>query len=165
MKTLYLVRHAKSSWEDPGQHDYDRPLTKEGAETAQKVAEYLKKNKIHIKNIVTSSAKRAHSTAEIFAKELSINTKNLIVIERLYKADTPEFEETIYTLPQDWDHAMMVSHNPGISNFIRSFTELDEDIPTSGTVSLTFNTNAWTDINLHKPVVNFILHPKKLKIS
>lgn len=165
MKTLYLVRHAKSSWEDPAIHDYDRPLTKEGAETAKKVAEHMKKNKIHIKNIVSSSAKRAISTAEIFAKEHSVDEKNLIQTESLYKADTPEFEETIYTLPKDWDHAMMVSHNPGISNFVRNFTELDEDLPTAATVSLTFDINAWTDINLSKPVVDFIIHPKKLKTS
>ncbi len=162
MKTLFLMRHAKSVQDLNGIADIDRPLLQEGINGAHKLADHLKSEKIHVRHIVSSPAKRAIATTEIIAKTFGIGKDDILVYDELYKADIPAFEDCIYSLPDDWDDVMLVSHNPGITQFARNLAHLDEPMPTSGVLSLSFNMDRWLNLYSSPPVFNFLMQPKNL---
>lgn len=163
MKTLYLMRHAKASHYMQGIADIDRPLLEEGIDTTRLVCAHLKDSKVHIKNIVSSPALRAKGTAEVIARSFGVDKDDIQIFNDLYKADIPAFEDCIYSLPDEWDHVILVSHNPGISEFAADLADIPENLPTSGVVSLAFDMEKWINLFAAKPVINFFLHPKELK--
>lgn len=160
MKTLYLMRHAKASQNMFGVADIDRPLLTEGIEDSRRMAFHLMDLNIKIKHIVTSPAKRAHNTAEIVAHAFGINTEDILTYDELYKADIPAFEDCLFSLPDDWDHVMLISHNPGITQFAMSLTRLEEAMPTAAILSLTYEIPRWLNLYTATPVHNFIISPK-----
>lgn len=166
MKTIYLMRHAKSSWQQPDMLDIDRPILKEGVLRTQKVIDYLLKNNIQIKSIVSSPANRAVSTARLVGETYGVNSQDILIAKQLYQADKVDFEDTIYSLPDTWSHVLLVSHNPGITDFANSFIQTNkiDSIPTSGIVAINLDINQWTDLRLAKAVVDFILYPKNINI-
>lgn len=163
MKTLYLMRHAKASHDMQGITDIDRPLLEEGIETTRLVSGRLRDLKVHIKNIVSSPALRAKGTAELIAHSYGVEKDDIQVFQDLYKADIPAFEDCIYSLPDDWDHVLLVSHNPGISEFASQLADIPDNLPTAGLVSLSFDMEKWINLFAAKPVINFFLHPKEIK--
>lgn len=162
MKTLYLMRHAKASHNMHGIADIHRPLLDEGVAAARLVADRLKEIKINIRHIISSPALRAIGTAEAIANSFGLKKDDIQIYQDLYKADTPAFEDCIYSLPDEWDHILIVSHNPGISAFAADLAAIGEDLPTAGLVSLTFNMDKWINLFGVKPVLDFFLHPKEL---
>lgn len=163
MKTLYLMRHAKASQNMFGVSDIDRPLLTEGIEDSRRMAFHLMDLHIKIKHIVSSPAKRALSTAEVVAHAFNIETEDILVYDELYKADIPAFEDCLFSLPDDWDHVMLVSHNPGITQFAGSLTKLYESLPTSAILSLTYDIPRWLNLYTATPVHNFLISPKDIQ--
>lgn len=143
--------------------DIDRPLLDEGIETTRLVIGHLKEKKVQIRNIVSSPAMRAITTAELIAKGFGVDKDDIQVFNDLYKADIPAFEDCIYSLPDEWDHVLLVSHNPGISEFAADLAVIPESLPTAGIVSLCFDMKKWINLCAAKPVINFFLHPKEIK--
>jgi len=159
------MRHAKAFHYMHGIADIDRPLLDEGIETTRLVIGYLKEKKVQIRNIVSSPAMRAITTAELIAKGFGVDKDDIQVFNDLYKADIPAFEDCIYSLPDEWDHVFLVSHNPGISEFAAELAVIPESLPTAGIVSLCFDMKKWINLCAAKPVINFFLHPKEIKSS
>lgn len=163
MKTLYLLRHAKvSQHHHNNMQDIDRPLVIEGIENMQKVSNHLKESGIEIRHIVTSPATRTMQTADIVAKTFNLNTDSILIYQELYKPDIPAFEDCIFSLSDNWDHVVIVSHNPGISDFANSLHLLNEEMATSAVLSLSFDTDKWIDMYAVLPVFNFYVTPKSL---
>lgn len=159
------MRHAKSVQDVHGIADIDRPLMQEGINSTHIMADHLKAQKIRIKHIVSSPAKRAIATTEIMAKAFGISKESILVYDELYKADIPAFEDCIFSLPDDWDHVMLVSHNPGITQFAMSLVQLGELMPTAGVLSLSFEMERWMNLYASPPVFNFFIQPKSIKSS
>ncbi len=157
------MRHAKASHYLQGIADIHRPLLDEGVSATRLVADHLKKLKIHILHIVSSPALRATGTAETLANSFGVAKYDIQIYHDLYKADIPAFEDCIYSLPDEWDHVLIVSHNPGISQFAADLAGIRDDLPTAGLISLTFAMDKWINLFGVKPVINFFLHPKELK--
>src|ERR1700760_4416089 len=122
MKTLLIIRHAKSSWDDASMSDFDRPLNDRGKRDAPAMAKRLIKAGIIIGRFVSSPAKRARQTAELFAHEFDVKEKKIRFVSELYHAAPPIFESVVDSLDDEDDIVAIFSHNPGITAFVNSLT-------------------------------------------
>jgi len=115
MKTLFLVRHAKSSWDDTALPDKDRPLNDRGKRDAAKMGERLAKIDVKPDLILSSPARRALTTAEIVAKKLDYKLKNILVDDRLYAVDADDLLDVIRKLGDKSKRVMLFGHNPELT--------------------------------------------------
>ncbi|HET7119350.1 MAG TPA: histidine phosphatase family protein, partial [Hanamia sp.] len=120
MKTLLIIRHAKSSWDDPSLSDFNRTLTERGKSDAAMIAKRIITNAINIDAFVSSPAKRAKKTAKIFMKEIKKNENDLLLIPSLYEASVKDFYDAVENLDDKYDTIALFSHNPGITEFVNS---------------------------------------------
>lgn len=161
MKTLILVRHAKSSWDDLGLNDFDRPLNDRGKKDAPKMAERLFKKKIGIDAFISSPAKRAARTAKFFAEELKEKKKDIIYKTELYLASENVFYDVIEKTDDEFNTIAVFSHNPGITDFANDLTEIKIDnIPTCGVFAVRIDVKHWADIKDAKKEFWFFDYPK-----
>jgi phosphohistidine phosphatase len=161
MKNLILIRHAKSSWEDP-MRDKDRNLTSQGIKDAHLVAlhakDFIPKNYI----ILASSAKRAVNTALIFAQNLDYPIESIIYKDDLYTFDENKLEEIIKSCSNRNENVVVFGHNGAITNFVNKFGDhYIDNIPTSGFVSLILDSDNWKKIKKGK--IEKIIFPKNLR--
>jgi phosphohistidine phosphatase len=160
MKTLYLARHAKSSWKYPDLMDIDRPLNKRGKKDAPFMGKELNKKGITIDLIVTSSAERARCTAETIAKEIGYKKKNIVVDEELYEYSTSSFMEFIKQIDNKFESVMIFGHNPVLTSLNNELTDKHiENIPTCGIVSIQFDSQ-WNEIEPNSGKTQFFIYPK-----
>ena len=115
MKTLLLIRHAKSSWDNVSLSDFERPLNDRGKTDAPKMAARLKKQKIKIDVFISSPARRAKKTAEYFIKEFGEKADDIILVSALYDAGINNFSDTVKDIDDKNKSAAIFSHNPGIT--------------------------------------------------
>ena len=162
MKTLYLVRHAKSSWKNPELSDIERPLSSRGKENAPKMGMLLKKQGDIPELIISSHAKRAFDTARKIAKELDYPVRKIEKDERLYLADKEDFLEVLTEVKKSVDKVMLVSHNFGITLFANFISESDIiNIPTAGIARIDFEIKKWKEALNTKGKLVFFISPKK----
>jgi len=163
MKTVYVMRHAKSSWGEPGLDDFDRPLLEKGKKRTRTIIEYLLQKGIKPGLIVSSPAVRASETAQILAHGLSIDKESLRFDKSIYTSDAERLEDIFYDLPKQVDSLMLIGHNPAVTNFVNPYLENKIDaLPTSAVVAIQFNTNEWEKVFDSVAVVLFIIFPKML---
>ncbi len=146
MKTLLIVRHAKSSWDNLGLSDFERPLNDRGLKDAPKMAQRLLDKKIKIDGFVSSPAKRAKKTAKLFMKVYEGQKKKLILVPSLYEASLKDFYNAIETADNSNDNVALFSHNPGITDFVNNLTEYKVDnMPTCAVFAISINIKEWVD--------------------
>ena len=163
MKTLFLARHAKSSWELPEIDDLDRPLMEKGLIRSQKTIAFLLKNNVNIDLTISSHAKRAIETAKLYAHALKYPIQKIEINTSIYASDTEQLFSIIYGLADETQSIMLVGHNPTMTQFSNCFVDKPfEYMPTSAIVSVEFDTNKWTEIELSKCKTNFIFFPQKI---
>ena len=164
MKTLHIMRHAKSSWADHSLSDHDRPLMRKGIVKTKKITDFLSKQIKRPDLMLSSTAVRAKQTADLVAKELHYPADKIMTSKALYHADSEDIFDEIYGISNDINSAMIFGHNPGFNYFVNQFIRPTiENLPTSGVVSIEFITDAWEDISNAKFHVNFVIFPKMLK--
>ncbi len=162
MKTLYAIRHAKSSWADGLSGDFDRPLNPRGKSDAPKMGKRLKSKDIIPDLIISSPAKRARTTARIFADVLGYNEDEIIFVPELYLASVEKFYDSLFELPKQVDSVFLFSHNPGITDFVNDMANARIDnIPTTGIVCIDFQLDDWTKVTSSSGKVNFFDYPKE----
>jgi len=163
MKTVFLVRHGKASHDDALLEDIKRPLTAEGRKRTKRIARYLADKNIGIEKLITSPAVRAFETAKILACELEISPADFIIENTIYEAMPDQIFNVLFALPDDVNRVMIVGHNPALSLFASHFMHSPFDsLPTSGVVSLHFNTGSWTETGICKAEVAFMIFPSML---
>lgn len=146
MKTILVIRHAKSSWAHPGMSDFERPLNERGHRDALMMAERLKLRKIEPDLLVSSTARRAMETCNHFADTLGCGTGNILKVPALYHAPSQVFYEVIRQLPATANTIGVFAHNPGITDFVNSLCEdvrLDS-MPTCGLFAVECPITEWT---------------------
>ncbi len=164
MKTLYLLRHAKSSLANPDLTDFDRPLLEKGVKRSKLIIDYLHDHEITVDLIVSSPAVRALATAEIFARALNYPIENIRKDRSIYFGDSDKLYEQFFDVPKQVDSMMLVGHNPTLTNFANEFLEKKIDyIPTSGIVSISFDTDYWEKAGIAKRKTNFVVYPKMFR--
>jgi phosphohistidine phosphatase len=161
MKTLLLVRHAKSSWDDPGTDDIDRPLNDRGKTDAPVMAKRLKNKGVKIDTFISSPAKRARRTARYFAEAYDLEKKDIVIEDKLYMASPSAFAETIRDIKDKHDVAILFSHNPGITDFANTLTQVRVDnMPTCAIFAITADTDTWADFEKSEKNFLFFDYPK-----
>ena len=164
MKTLYIVRHAKSSWDDFSLSDHDRPLSKTGVRKTGHIIEYLQKKGIKPDLFMSSSALRAKTTAFQIAGGLGVPAEKVKIEKQLYHADADSIYSTLLDLPDDIDSVMLFGHNPTLTYFVNNYLRPEIDnLPTSGVVSIGFRTDKWEKVIDAKFRINFVVFPRMLK--
>jgi len=162
MKTLFLCRHAKSSWEYPELSDFERPLNARGHRDAEFMAKVLAQQSLRPDTIATSPAARAITTARILAGGIGYPLEGLLVTERLYDASSREILNVAATLPESASAAMLFGHNPGMTMLANQLGAPQiENIPTCGIVRLESTAERWDQLsNANTRLVAFEF-PKK----
>ena len=163
MKTLLLIRHAKSSWDDPALSDFERPLNERGKKDAPAMAERLYERGIKIDAFVSSPARRARKTAEQFAKQYKKEKDELILKTELYLASEEAFNTVVEKLDDALDCVAIFSHNEGITEFANSLTDARTDnIPTCGIFAVSIEAKKWNKFRDAKKKFLFFDYPKAL---
>lgn len=147
MKTLYIARHAKSSWEYEGINDIDRPLKKRGINDAYLISSVLQKKVACPDVFVASCANRALHTAMIFSYSFNYPLANLKISKSLYSFSDGYLIKTVKALDDSFDSAIIFSHDHGISDFVNKFgNKIVSHVPTCGVIGIKFENNHWKNI-------------------
>lgn len=162
MKTLYIVRHAKSSWDYEGIKDIDRPLKKRGIDDAYLVATALVEKIKQPSVFFASCANRALHTAMIFSYTFNYPLANLKISKSLYNFSDGYLIKTVKALDDGFDSAIIFSHDHGINDFVNKFGDkFIKHVPTAGVVGIEFDTKHWKNIKTGKTL--FTIFPNDLK--
>lgn len=162
MKTLYIVRHAKSSWDFPHLEDIDRPLNKRGEKDAPKMARRLEDRGIFPDLMLSSPAKRALTTCQTIAEALDYPQKAIEISEKLYHAGEDGLLNVIQHIDNTWASLMIFGHNPGFTALATDLTDsYIDNIPTCGIVACTFEVDEWQAIAYGQGKLLFFDYPKK----
>ncbi len=146
MKTLFLVRHAKSSHSLIGGKDIERPLNERGIEDANKMSKRLLSKNFSFDAFISSPAKRALTTCNLFAKVFNMQPANIIIENKLYEAIKEDFYDVVKNTDNHFSGIALFSHNPGISYFVHSLTDKKIDgMPTCGVFGVEADIDSWKD--------------------
>lgn len=162
MKTLLIVRHAKSSWDSASMPDISRPLNDRGKKDAPVMARRLINAGILIDRFVSSPARRAKETAEAFAHEFGQRPKDIEFVTELYHALPPVFKQVIAGLDDKDDTVAIFAHNPGITAFANMLTTVRLDnMPTCSVFAVQSPTAHWNEFFSAGPEYQFFHYPKE----
>ncbi|MBK8465791.1 MAG: histidine phosphatase family protein [Chloracidobacterium sp.] len=145
MKTLFLMRHAKSSWNDASIADFDRPLNDRGERTAPFMGRFMREKGFEPSMIISSPAVRAKCTAQL-VKDAAGFLSDLKFDERIYDAHPQALLQVVSEIDNSRETAMLVGHNPGIEGFIRFLTGDLEPMPTAALAVIDLNIDSWNDV-------------------
>lgn len=161
MKSLLLIRHAKSSWDNHLQNDFDRPLNPRGLKDAPMIANRLLERKVKIDAFISSPAKRAKQTCEFFMQVYKKAPESMILQSQLYLAEPAVFLQTIKQLPEGIAHAAIFSHNNGITEFANTLSATQVDnMPTCSVFAVNALIEHWSDFEKAKKEFWFFDYPK-----
>ncbi len=159
MKTLYLLRHAKSSWDNSDLDDFDRPLNERGKKAAPFMGEYMTRNGFDPELILSSPALRARETARL-AKEGGDLTAEIKYDERIYDASPKTLRQVASEIEDVFGSVMMVGHNPGTAGFIKLLTGRQETVPTAALTVIDLDISKWSEIRGECGNLRALIRPK-----
>jgi len=146
MKTLLLMRHAKSSWKDTGLADHERPLNKRGKKDAPHMGQLLREHQLIPQQILSSTAIRARQTTEEFI-EASGYKGDTLYLDRLYLAEAEEYLQNIKNIHNQFDRIMVVGHNPGLETLLQVLSGKIESLPTAVVAQINLPIDHWSDLS------------------
>jgi len=147
MKTILLLRHAKSSWKEEGLRDHTRPLNKRGLRDAPRMGALIEEQQLRPEMILSSSAVRAIRTAEAVAEVCGAEMP-LVKHEELYLATSAAYIETTRYLAESFHRILLVGHNPGISDLLNQLTGCDALMPTAALAQIELPIEKWNALSL-----------------
>jgi phosphohistidine phosphatase len=163
MRTLFLVRHAKSSWDNPGLRDFDRPLNERGLQDAPRMAQLLAKEGVVPDLLVSSPAKRALTTALFFAKSFDIPDEKVLREPDIYEAFPQEILRLVSALPEAARTVLFFGHNPTFTEVANRFTEdFIDNVPTCGVVKIVSSAENWASMYEGNSKVTACFFPKEV---
>ena len=150
MRTVFLLRHAKSSWSDPTLQDIDRPVAPRGERAAKKIAGYVRRKKIRPARVLCSPSVRTRRTLEVIQPSLG-KSCTVEFVPALYAASRKELLRQVQALPDDIGSVMLIGHNPGLQELALALAsrgadlpKLEEALPTGGLATLVADCESWT---------------------
>ena len=160
MKTLYLLRHAKSSWKEPGLQDFDRPLNGRGREAAPLVGRFIRKKKLRVDLLISSPAARARETAAL-VKESAALAAELLFDERIYEADALALLEVVTQAAESADALMLVGHNPGMEELLKLLTGEGRAMPTAALACVALEVEEWGKARARAGRLEWLARPEE----
>ncbi|HVF96354.1 MAG TPA: histidine phosphatase family protein [Flavisolibacter sp.] len=162
MKTLILVRHAKSDWGNETLTDAERPLNDRGKRDAPEMAKRTRKKLPGIDLLVASAAKRAKKTALLFAEEYKYAKEDIRIEPTLYEAPVAAYTAVLVSLPDKADTVALFAHNPTITDYANSLCNVHTDnIPTCGVFAVQAAVGTWAEFAQAEKKFLFYDYPKK----
>lgn len=161
MKTLFLVRHAKSSRDDPSLPDRERPLDERGLRDAPAMGKRLAERKVKPDLLVSSPAVRALTTAHLIADELGYARDDIAIDDRLYASSADDLLGVVRVLDNKLGTVMLFGHNPEFTDLAQRLSGEITDMPTCAVARFRFDTKAWADVGDITPSKVSLDSPKK----
>ena len=161
-KTLIIMRHAKSSWDNPGLADYDRPLNKRGLRDASRMAQWLSESELIPDQVIASAACRANQTASIVTNELALET-DILETRDLYLSDYDAYLEQVSYLPNDVETVLVIGHNPTMESLVYLLSGESVSMPTAAIAVIQLPIDTWSN-QVTSASANLVKHvfPKSL---
>ncbi|HET9929102.1 MAG TPA: histidine phosphatase family protein [Polyangiaceae bacterium] len=147
MKTLLVLRHAKANRESDSAADHDRTLAKRGVKAAERIGALLRDEKLLPELVLSSTAARARSTAELVAREAGVTDKLVSFLPQLYLAEPPAYIEALRKLPREAERVLVVGHNPGIETLVYRLTGETEHMPTAALAVCELPIDDWSELS------------------
>lgn len=162
MKTLYILRHAKSSWAEPGLADFDRPLNARGKRAAELIGAYIKKQGEAPHLILSSPAVRARETIETVLKTAKL-TAELRYDQRIYEASKLLLVEVIAQIEEDLSSVLLVGHNPGMEGVLEVLTGRTETMATGTIAKVHLKPGKWSKAVEAQGELEWLVKPRELE--
>lgn len=159
MKRIYILRHAKSSWDDPSLTDFDRPLNKRGLKAAPFMGKFMASNGLVPDLIVSSPAERARQTAQL-TKEAGEFDCPLDFDRRIYEADVRELAQVVSETEDKYNAVLLVGHNPGMEGLVRYLTGEQQRMPTAALAVILLDIDAWPKLSEDCGTLDRLVRPK-----
>lgn len=166
-KQLLIMRHAKSSWTEPGKTDFERSLNKRGRRVAPLMGRFIHDQGIKPDRIVSSSAYRAKETTELFAEACGVAEQDIEFVKYLYHAPASEYLELFDRFDDEAvETLMVVGHNPGLEELVYSLSKMYESMPTAAIAHFEFEQDEWVSIrHAYKAQLKSLWRPKEIEID
>jgi len=160
-RTLYLLRHAKSSWKDASLRDFDRPLKSRGREAAKQIGKRLASEKPQPVLVVCSPAARTRETAEIVLKHSGLKV-DVLFAQRIYEASLRDLLHVVSDIPDDKEVVMMIGHNPGFEELVSYLSGEYRRMPTCALAKIRLDVGTWKGIKAGEGTLAWFITPKEL---
>lgn len=151
MKTLLIMRHAKSSWADPSLSDHQRPLNRRGREAAPRMGRLLKAHSLIPEHVICSTSVRTRQTYELVRQEWTAAI-NSDFLDELYHCPAERIPEIFRQIPSNTDRLLMIGHNPGIADFLAHQVGYQAKFPTAALAWLTVEIPSWDHFSSESPI-------------
>jgi phosphohistidine phosphatase len=161
MKTLLLLRHAKSSWKEASLSDFERPLNGRGLKAASLMGRFLRRQKLQADTIVSSPAKRARQTAQLVIEAMKLNAA-LRLDERIYEATVHDLLEVISQMEESANVVLLVGHNPGLEELLEFLTDEARQMPTAALALINLDIDKWSETRLRAGHLEWLVKPKEI---
>ena len=162
MRTLYLLRHAKSSWKDDTLRDFDRPLKGRGRRAAEQMGQVLAEEKLKSPLVISSPAVRARETTELVLESAGFKLEPRFD-ERIYEADVRTLLAIVRSIPDSSAVTIMVGHNPGFENLMEYLTGDRRHMPTCALAKIEFDAASWSEVSEETGRWEMFVTPKELE--
>ncbi|MGH9902343.1 MAG: SixA phosphatase family protein [Pyrinomonadaceae bacterium] len=161
MKKLFLLRHAKSSWDDPGLADFDRPLNERGLKAAPRMGRLMRERKVKPDLVLCSPAERARQTAALALEAAGLKPE-LRYDERIYEATVGQLLEVVSGVGDEIEAALLVGHNYAIENLLAHLTDEAQHMPTAALACVSLPLEKWGEIHGAKGRLEWFVKPREL---
>jgi phosphohistidine phosphatase len=162
MKTLFLLRHAKSSKDDPALEDFDRPLNKRGEQDSKAIGKYIRKKKLSPDLVISSPANRARQTTELVLKAAGLKIQPRFD-ERIYEASARLVLKVLSEIEANANAVMLVGHNPGFEELFEVLTGDGSRLPTASLACIELAVDKWKQVRPEIGKLKWLISPKELK--
>jgi len=162
MKTLLLLRHGKSSWDDPALDDFDRPLNERGVGDAKLSGKYARRQKVKVDLVLSSPAIRAKHTTELFIAAADLENSP-VYDERVYEANARRLLQILSELDDANESVLLIGHNPGFEDLLEHLTADARKVPTASLTCITLEIDKWGAPKQGEGKLEWRMTPKKLK--
>lgn len=165
MKTLFLLRHAKSSWDDTSLDDHDRPLKPRGIKAAKRIGRLIRAEKLCPALVLCSTAVRARETWKLVLHEARLDAP-IEYAKNLYHCAPEVFVSTLHSIPWDLPSVMVIGHNPGMEEFLSHLLGEQQTMPTGSLARIEVDLANWSDFSeLTRGRLINLWRPRELKQS
>ncbi len=162
MKTLLLLRHAKSSWKDTSVKDFDRPLNQRGLKAAPAIGRLMRKRKLQPELVLSSPAERARQTTQLVLEAAGLKTE-VRYDERIYEASAARLFEIVSQIDEEAGMVMMVGHNPGFEELLEALTGEARSLSTAALACIELDIERWNKVKAGENQLAWLVRPKELK--
>ena len=160
MKILFVLRHAKSNWDNSDLSDFERPLNSRGLDAARFIGGLIYERDLQPQIIISSPAKRAKQTA-VLVKELAEISKPISFDERIYEASPLSLFNLIREFDDKYESVLIVGHNPGFENLVRMLTGETVVMPTAALARINLDIESWHELDAVSNELEFLILPKE----